>query len=326
VFTRSRYVFERTFCYFAVLKTNCILTAKLKILLAIIVLELAALGFWFYQRGTNTSANASVGENYFALTDTAGIDRIVLGKNTFRLSNGEWQLNERYQADKPLLRELFMLLRKIEVQQLITGQEGETIRQDLDSLGQIVELWRGNRQVLSFRILGIRGNAYAMAKDSKAPAVLYIPGYSLNIYEALTLPEGEWRNKNIVSTGWLGIRSLRIRYAETPDQNIDIRREGEFYKVAGVQQIDSAMLYRYIEAYRGFRVYSFLDNASVRDSLRRLVPFCEIEVETLNGNNGMHVYASKSGMYGITQPANELVQLEPRYFARFLVRRKDFEH
>lgn len=325
MFTRGCYVFERTFRYFAVLKTDCILTAKLKILLAIIVLELAALGFWFYQRGASASADASVGENYFALTDTAGIDRIVLGKNTFRLSNGEWQLNERYQADKPLLRELFMLLRKVEVQQLITGKEGETLRKDLDSQGQTVELWRGNQQVLSFRVSGVRGNAYAIAKDSKAPAALYIPGYSLNIYEALTLPEGEWRSKNIVSTGWLGIRSLRIRYAETPDQNIDIRREDEFYKVAGVQQIDSAMLYRYLEAYRGFRVYSFVDNAAIRDSLRRLIPFCEMEIETLNGNNGIHVYAGRSGMYGITQPANELVQLEPRYFARFLVRRKDFE-
>jgi muconolactone delta-isomerase len=325
VFTRGRYVFERTFRYFAVLKTDCILTAKLKILLAIIVLELAALGFWFYQRGTGTPANASVGENYFTLTDTTGIDRIVLGKNTFKLSNGEWQLNERYQADKPLLRELFMLLRKVEVQQLITGAEGESLRKDLESQGQTVELWRGNQQVLSFKIFGFKGNAYAIAKDSKAPAALYIPGYSLNIYEALTLPEGEWRNKNLVSTGWLGIRSLRIRYSETPDQNIDIRRDNEFYKVAGVQQLDSAMLYRYIESYRNFRVYSFVDNPPLRDSLRRLIPFCEMEIETLNGNSGINVYAGRSGMYGITQPANELVQLEPRYFARFLVRRKDFE-
>jgi hypothetical protein len=50
-----------------------------------------------------------------------------------------------------------------------------------------------------------------------------------------------------------------------------------------------------------------------------------MEIETLNGNSGINVYAGRSGMYGITQPANELVQLEPRYFARFLVRRKDFE-
>ncbi|MCS7019530.1 MAG: hypothetical protein RMJ87_10585 [Cytophagales bacterium] len=301
------------------------MTTKLKILFAIIVLELALIGFWFYKRTSDTSANSSIGENYFALTDTAGIDRIVLGKNTFKLSHGEWLLNDRYQADKPLLGELFMLLRKVEVQQLITGKEGEALRNQIDRQGQNVELWRGNQPVLSFRVVGIRGNAYAMAKNSPSPAALYIPGYSINIYEALTLPEGEWRNKNLVSSGWLGIRNLRIRYSETPDQNIDIRRENEFYKVNGVQNLDSAMLYRYIEAYRGFRVYSFLDNPTMRDSLSRLVPFCQIEIETLNSKSGLHVYASKSGMYGITQPANELVQLEPRYFARFLVRRKDFE-
>jgi len=325
VFTRGCYVFERTFRYFAVRKTDCTLTAKLKILLAIIFVELAALGFWFYQRSTGVAANTSVGENYFALTDTVGIDRIVLGKNIFQLEKGQWQLNGRYQADKPLLQELFMLLRKVEIQQLITGKEGEAIRKDIENQGQPVELWQGNRQLLSFRVWNVRGNTYALAKNSQPPAALYIPGYSINIYEALTLPEGEWRNKNIVSTGWLGIRSLLIRYAETPDQNIDIRKENDFYKVSGVQQIDSAMLYRYIEAYRGFRVYSFIDNTAFKDSLSRLIPFCEMEIETLNGKSGLHVYVGKSGMYGITKPSNELVQLEPRYFARFLVRRKDFE-
>ncbi|WP_448519500.1 hypothetical protein [Rhodoflexus sp.] len=301
------------------------MTTKLKILIAVIVVEVAALGFWFYQRSVNAATNASVGENYFALTDTVGIDRMVLGKNTFRLEKGEWQLNGRYQADKTLLRELFMLLRKVETQQLITGKEGETLRKDIENQGQTIELWQGSRQLLSFKILGVRGNAYAIAKNSQSPAALYIPGYSINIYEALTLPEGEWRNKNLVSSGWLGIRSLRIRYAETPDQNIDIRREDEFYKVAGVKNLDSAMLYRYIEAYRNFRVYNFIDNTAMRDSLNQLVPFCEMEIETLGGTSGLYVYAGQSGMFGITRPDNELVQLEPRYFARFLVRKKDFE-
>lgn len=301
------------------------MTVKLKILLAVIALEIALLGFWFYQRSEGSASAPAVGENYFALPDTAGINQIVLGANTFRLVGGEWQLNERYPADKPLLRELFALMRKVEVRQLITGTEGESLRQEIQTKGQTVDFRRGNSSVVAFKVLDVKGNTYALAPKSQSPAALYIPGYGINVYEALTLPEGEWRNKNLVSAGWSGIRALRIRYAETPEQSIDIRRQDDFYKVEGVRNLDSAMLYRYIESYRNFRVYGFSDNAALRDSLNRLEPFCQMEIETPSATTILHVYAGKSGMFGITHPANELVVLEPRYFARFLARRKDFE-
>lgn len=301
------------------------LTFKLKILLAVIVLEVALLAFWFYRQSGGNASAPTESENFFVLSDTSGIDRIILGKNVMQRIGGEWQLNNRYQADKALLHELLTLLQKIEIRQIVDGTEGEQLRSDIEKQGQHVEVWRGKERILAFKIWGNQGNTYAVSAAQRLPAALYIPGYGVDVYEALTLPEGEWRNKTLVSAGWLGIRRIRIRYSETPDQNIDIRRTDEFYDVEGVSRLDSAMLYRYIEAYRNFRVYTFVDNPTLRDSLLRLIPFCEMEIQTLSQKSGLNVYASKQAMYGITQPGNELVQLEPRYFTRFLMRRKDFE-
>lgn len=292
----------------------------------IIGLELVALGGWWYLRRAETSYPATEGENYFLLTDTAGINFIQLDTNIFERKNAQWLLNQRYLADRPLLGELFTLMGKIEIQQLITGQEGQALGKEIDAQGKVVEFRKGNQVATRFKVWRVRGNTYALSSKSQYPAAIYIPGYSIDLYEAFTLPEGEWRNKNLVSTGWLGVRKVHIRYSETPEQNVLLQRQGEFYTVEGVKQLDSATVYQFVDNFRNFRVYTFIDNPALRDSLQKLIPFCQMEIETLEGTIALQIYVNKkTGMFGITQPQGELVQLEPRYFSRFLMRRKDFE-
>jgi hypothetical protein len=302
------------------------MTPKIKILLGLIVIEIVAIVFSVSSNDRTTSLTNN-NLQQFALIDSTGVNRFVFGENTLqRNEDGRWTINQKYWADAPLMRQLFMLLEKIEVKKPVSEQMKVEVSKQIQEEGIEIQFFKENMLSQSFKMIDREGECYVLKPDGEA-FVLYVPGYNVALSEVFGLTEGDWREKTVIASRFLGLKKITLTYTEKPQESFTILRDSTFFKIDGITKIDTNMVGNYVDAFKSVRVFSFLENPAFRDSLLKTSPYCLIEVEDIdrNKNNAIKVFTDKKTLYGIISKTNELVALEPRYFTRFLVRKKDFE-
>ncbi len=302
------------------------MTNKIKILIGLIALEIIAIAFSFVSKDTQTSVN-NTNLQTFALTDTVGVNRLVFGKNVLQQNKaGRWTINEKHLADAPLMRQLFALLQKIDIKKPVSANLKAEIVAQIEKQGIDIQLGSADDLRQSFRIIGKEGECYAMRADGEV-FVLYVPGYNISLSEVFYLAEGDWREKTIIASRFAGVKKVSITYTAKPQESFVIQRDSTFFKVEGISKLDTNMVGNYVDAFKSVRVFSFLDKPAIKDSLQKTVPYCVITLEDIDKekSNSIKVFANKQLLYGILGKTDELVELETRYFTRFLVRKKDFE-
>jgi len=302
------------------------MTNKIKILIGIIAVEIVTIAFSFGSKEVQTSVG-SIDSQTFALTDTVGINRIVFGKNVLQQNKGgKWTVNGKHLADAPLMRQLFALLQKIDIKKPVSDNLKAGVIAQIEKEGIDIQLSSDNEVRQSFKIVGREMECYAMHPEGNV-FVLYVPGYNISLKEVFYLTEGDWREKTIMASRFLGIKKVAIDYTAKPEESFVIRRDSSFFKIQGVSKLDTNMVGNYVDAFKSVRVFSFLDKPSIKDSLQKLAPYCVISLEDIDKekSNSIKVFANKQSLYGIIGKTDELVELEARYFTRFLVRKKDFE-
>lgn len=302
------------------------MTHKIKILLGLIAVEIIAIAFSVGSSDKRTSL-ADNNLQQFALADSTGVNRFVFGKNALQINKeGKWAINEKYLADAPLMRQLFMLLGKIEIKKPVSQQMKAEVSEQIQEKGIDIQFFKSNVVSQSFKMLDKGGECYVLKPDGEA-FVLYVPGYNVSLGEVFNLTEGDWREKTVIASRFLGLKKIALTYTEKPQESFAILRDSTFFKIDGISKIDTNMVGNYVDAFKSVRVFSFLDKSAFKDSLQKTTPYCLIEVEDIdrNKNNSIKVFTDKKTLYGIIGKTNELVALEPRYFTRFLVRKKDFE-
>lgn len=298
---------------------------KIKIWLGIILVEIIAIAFSINTNNKQTSMNDNSLQQ-FALLDSTGVHRFVFGKNILeRNESGTWIVNQKYAADAPLIRQLFQVLAKIEIKKPVSDNLKKEIAEQLQAQGINIQILKEGKAVQSFKMLDRERECIVQKPDGEA-YVIYVPGYNISLSEVFKLSEGDWRAKTVISSSFFGIKKIALTYTEKPQESFVIERDSTFFKVQGISKLDSNMVGNYVDAYKNIRVFSFLDNPSIKDSLLKTQPYCIIEVEDIDKskNNSIKVFTDKKQLFGILGKTNELVELEPRYFTRFFVRKKDF--
>jgi hypothetical protein len=299
---------------------------KIKILIGLIAVEVIAIAFSINSGDKRTSLTDN-NLQQFALLDSTGVNRFVFGKNTLQKNpQGKWSINEKYEADAPLMRQLFELLEKIEVKKPVSDNMKKEILSRIKAQGIDVQFVKEGTAIQSFKMLGKEGECFVLLPDGEA-FVLYVPGYNISLSEVFSMTEGDWREKTVISSRFLGLKRVAVTYPTKPQESFAIQRDSTFFKINGISKLDTNMVGNYVDAFKSVRVFSFLDNATLKDSLQKTQPYCVIEVDDINKerSNSIKIFADKQHIYGILAKTDELVELEPRYFTRFLVRKKDFE-
>lgn len=302
------------------------MTTKIKILIGIIAAEILMLAFSMGSKDSQTSVNSNDSQT-FALTDTTGINRIVFGKNVLQQNKqGKWTVNEKYPADAPLMSQLFALLQKIDIKKPVSDNLKAQIVAQIEKEGIEIQLSSGSDVRQSFKIFGKEMECYAMHPEGDV-FVLYVPGYNISLKEVFYLTEGDWREKTVIASRFLGVKKVAVTYTTKPQESFVIERDSSFFKILGVSKLDTNMVGNYVDAFKSVRVFSFLDKPSLKDSLQKIAPYCVITIDDIDKerSNSIKVFANKQSLYGIIGKTDELVELEARYFTRFLVRKKDFE-
>jgi hypothetical protein len=263
------------------------------------------------------------------------VDKIVFGKNVFQRQFGTvWTVNNKTSADPFMLEQLLIMLQKTAIKRTLTDNTKTEITNKINQEGTEIQYFAGKTLQKSFKIIGFENETFAKLADSE-PFVIHTPAYKGQLHEIMNLPEKEWRNRTIISTGWNSLQSLEIKYLQKPEQNISIifdsllykETNQIFYKFQGISKLDSVMLFNYIKAFNGVRVSKYLENPALKDSLKLLQPYCVMTVADLNPKQGntLKLYPTNNKMFAIAEKNDELMLFDMRYISGLLLRRKDFE-
>ncbi len=323
------------------------MTKKLKILIATNLFLILAIITTIALNGRKISfQNEDLPD--FSLLDSANTDKLVFGKIVLKRQFGaNWTINDSIQADNFMIEQLLMMLQKTTIKRSLTDKSQAEMAAKITQKGTKIEFFAGNTLQKSFMILGEENETFAqivalnnndLAKNeqkNQKPYVIHTPAYKAVLHEIFTLPEKEWRNRSLISVGWNSLQYLELSYNQKPEQSFSIifdsllYKESNqiFYKMQGIKQLDSVMLFNYIKAFNNVRVAKYLDNKNLRDSLQKIPPYCTIKIDDLSPKqrNTLRLYPTANKMFAIVEKTNELVLFDMRYISGLLVRKKDFE-
>lgn len=302
------------------------MTRKSKILSGIILLELVLLVWAFVPKNYSTVEEQSTN---FALSedDQKQITRFEFGKITLQKQDENWILNEKYKADVNTVKDFFEILKRLEIKRPIAESE-QDLQERLPANGVKFTAFSGDRPLLSFYIDGQEKNTFAMLADSEEAFEVYVQGFNIVPYKVFKSDEIRWRNKIVMETNWLSIKKLEVKYREKPEDNFLIEFDSAFYKVAGVEKLDSVRLYNYLKSFEEVRAFQVIENSTVRDSLTQAVPYCTIELQDIdpNRNNVLKIYGNDYSVMGITSKSEHAFLFHPqRFIQTYLMPRQIFE-
>ncbi|MEN7548231.1 hypothetical protein AAG747_09940 [Rapidithrix thailandica] len=300
------------------------MTSKIKILIIINILLLAGVFLSLIQ--TEEQSSVQVEGQLFVVNDTAHIQRIEVGTHELtRQGDQNWKLNGRYTVAPQAIQTLLTVMQNMEVKRPVTEENISGVNQEFNKKGINVKVFGAEGVMKRYSLYGDSVNTYAKV-PGEAPYLVYVPGYFINLDKLYRINEREWRDKRVLYTTFRTMKNLQVDYPVSPDKSFQIAFDSSFYKVSGVQKLDSAAVYNYISMFGNLAANDYLENTSLRDSLAKQVPFCVITMKDLyeKRNNTVRFYPGPQVVYGLSENTKEVVLFDPRRIQTAFVSREAF--
>jgi hypothetical protein len=304
------------------------MTKKIKYLIAIniVLVGLILTSIW---QTNKTEPVTKFTPSTFALTDSASVDRFEIGDLVIeKKSADEWLINNKYTVQPEAILSLFMVMQRIAVKRETSISVKEAIKAKPDTEKIRVSALANGKSLVALDIIQDNNDTYAASVTDAVPELVFVPGYDANIYAYFkAISEDTWRDHRVLVTSFRSLKKLEVNYTADKAESFTIQFVAPFYKVEGINKLDSAALFYYISDYERFSVAVFLKDKFLLDSLTRAVPYCTIKLEDSfqARNNTLRIFQARGKMYGISLATNELVGLEPRSLKRILIKKSNFE-
>jgi len=303
------------------------LTKKSKILLSIISLEIGFLVWAFIPTPDTTVLEQKI--NFALSEDIANtITRFEFGNIRLQKEDENWILNDKYPADLATVRDFIDILKRLEIKRPVAENQQEELRQNLPKNGIQFTAFSGNMPALSFYVDGKEKQTFAMLAEAQKVFEIYIPAFNIVPHRVFKSKEIRWRNKVVMQTNWMSIKKLNVNYTNNPEENFSIEFDSAFYKVEGIENLDSMRLYNYLKGFEEVRAFQLITNSAVKDSLEKVTPYCQIDLIDIDPNrsNRLRVYGNEYSVMGLTQKSENAFLFHPkRFIPTYLVSRRIFE-
>ncbi|MCX2742636.1 hypothetical protein OO013_02100 [Mangrovivirga sp. M17] len=213
---------------------------------------------------TDSGKNLEVSENIFAVSDTSGIDMIVLnsGKGEIIIKNrsGEWYAGNT-EIDDALRQVLLAVINKVNVKRQIPDSQAEEAMKQLQENGIQVSVFKGDNKVKEF-IAGGNENrtiSYMAQPDYSEIYIVNIPGYQDYVTGIFGLDRLAWKSKAFYKGDPRTLKSFAIINNEG-DTAVKIKGSGVYFSVKDLNgKLDSTRMDQYLGALFNLRVDTHLN-------------------------------------------------------------------
>ncbi|MEK6780415.1 MAG: DUF4340 domain-containing protein [Bacteroidota bacterium] len=210
----------------------------------------------------------------------------VNGKVDLTFNGTRWMVNDKYEADRQLIKLLFAILEKTEPKRPVSTNQLDSVNYQLLKKGVDVNLFEDTHLVLSFRAGGNtqKTEAYFQRKDDGLPYVMTVPGYRLYISYLFELDENGWRDKRIFNFNWRNFKSLNMLLSDDPSQNFEVSFQDQFFGIKGIASVDTTKLSDYLDAVSLLAAEQFIlpGFSTLYDSLLKTNPAFHLEVKDIS--------------------------------------------
>jgi hypothetical protein len=256
------------------------------LIVLIIVLAIINLGLYLWEPG---SQSLTFNPQKFQINDTSSVENISFTSNSneieiSRTSSG-WKLNDSLVPDKSILRVFLSVMSRVSIRRILNSNEYEELASRLPVSGINVRI-RHDNGTSEFEVLGSRNltQTYFIGKENNTAYEVEIPGYSDYLGGIFNLTKDQWRDRRVFSGNWRTIQSIELDYAKEQYDDLKIYFEGDFFKVEGLNEIDSNQVVAYFDQFLNLQANEMiaLENYPEFDSLVNTPHFLKMTIDDIN--------------------------------------------
>jgi hypothetical protein len=256
-------------------------------LLAILFLLIAVTGIVFSV--DTTSRKAAFDEKLFSIQDTSQVERIVISSNHFinelKKEDNDWIVNGKYRLDEGLRRVLLPVLREIRIRRSVAGSSKDHVVELLKQKGVRVDIFGQSGLISSFISGGIHEEnlTYFKKTDNGQPYVVHLPGYESYLAGLFEITENDWRDRIVMSINWQSLNEVKMAYPDDAENDFAIKAGGNFFSIPGINSIDSARVFDYLQDAQFVLTDKYLNNGEMPfyDSLAMTRPFAILSLQDI---------------------------------------------
>ncbi len=245
----------------------------------------------------------------FAFADTAVVDEIRLGSHLLEKKlSGRWVLDQKHTVSPQMVRTIFAMLQRMTVKRPVPEGFLPAVEALFKQQGTGVSVFSEGELLKSYQITGDSTESYAQLPDG-APFAVYIPGYYIRLHEVFRVNEDEWRDGRVLLTNWRTLQHLHMSYPKAPSRDFSVVFDTDYYKVPGIEALDTLALYRYLSQFEQFEAERYLTADPRKDSLMQAVPLAVIDMADLNPDrdNRLRVYQDRGDLLGYSEKTGDLL-------------------
>jgi hypothetical protein len=240
----------------------------------------------------------------FQIADTAAVGRIEMrdphSSRLLERRDGKWWINETFEADPDMVRVLLSVLHHVETNRKSGKSQLPELQERIPAEGILVRISGPELPLKSFYAMGNANKtlSWFMAENGDDVFEAELPGYESYVAGIFEVTGADWRNRLLFSSTWRSLRQLNLSYPEFPERNVSIAFDGNFFRVAGVEAIDSGALMQYLDHYAYFQADRFAsEEAGTPDSVFSGQPMAIIRTEDIRAESSrrLEIFRGRPG-------------------------------
>lgn len=308
-----------------------------KTLLGLIAVLLLGVGAYYSFWDNTSKTTMDVAETDFAVTDTSQITRFFIAKKNGsnyhfkRQSDGEWLVNDKWQAEKNQVRMLLGTIHEMRVKAPVPKGMRNGVIKTLAAKGVKVELYNKEGLIKTFYVGDYTADemgTFFIMEGSEQPYIVHIPRFNGYLTGRFHVKKDDFIDQIIFGSSRKNIKRVTVNYPANAEAGFEII-DGV---VQGVDDPDSITVNRYLVGYSNIhseQLATVNDKAYVDDSLSRVTPMAEIELEDIKPEKSRKILLYKidnpDKMLGYITTTDTYVWVQYFAFNKLLVQKSNFE-
>lgn len=306
--------------------SNTGFSLKLQLLALLAVVLLLAI-FFAIPSQSSSSDKSLINETKYALEDTTGITKLVLGQQTLSQSitnSSEWLMNNEFVVDQEMIASLWAIMQRIEVKKPVSESIKEEVINAFLVNGINVQVFKGENQIRNYKVCTHEGETYAMQEESTSPYSIYIPGYYLQIRNIFDIRPYEWQDRTLLATTPNTFRSLSVSYPQNEKESFTIDFTGKTFKMRELAEADTNKIYDYLPYFSQVMGEQYVKNDKLQDSLKNSSPIAIFLLNDIRSETPqkLEIYTARGKYFVLFK--NQLVLFSPQLADLILRTKTDF--
>ena len=205
-----------------------------------------------------------IDKDHFSLKEKINeIDKIVISSSLssvlLQKERRKWSLNKTFTADPIKINDLLGVLSEVSVRRKVATSVYEKLN-SAEVEKYSVTLFTNNKVIKSFEVAeNAQGTLTYFIKN--IAYVVNIPGYNYHLADIFNLPASDWRSPYVFASNWTTLDKMQISYPKNSAANFEIVYHNTGYVIPSINQLDTALMYSYMEEISSLQIQSYLPSA-----------------------------------------------------------------